>query len=181
MINFYLIRHGEPDWGFKDERNLKGPLRDFVPLTDRGIIQAEQLVELYDFSRCDLILSSPYTRSLQTAAVINQSLGLPLRVEFDLHEWTPDNWTAETAEEITLLWKDYMDNKGVCPPGEIRLWETKESVLNRTLNVLQKYKSYSNVIVICHGMIIATLLDQVSEDIGYCSVIEYRMSVRGET
>lgn len=41
MTTFYLVRHEEPDWKFKDERNLQGPLRDYVPLTDNGINQAE--------------------------------------------------------------------------------------------------------------------------------------------
>ncbi len=176
MTLFYLIRHGQPDWSLKDERNLKGALRDFVPLTDEGIAQAERVVSNFDLSKCDLILSSPYTRSLQTAAIINRSLGLPLRVEFDLHEWTPDNWTAETVEEITLLWQDYTNNCGIYPQGQERIWESKESLLNRTQNVLNKYLNHSNVIVVCHGMVIAALLDEVSEKIGYCGIYEYSMN-----
>jgi broad specificity phosphatase PhoE len=112
-----------------------------------------------------LIISSPYTRSLETAAIINRSLGKPLKVEFDLHEWTPDNWQATTIHEIRELWRDYMEHNGCCPPGETKLWETRESVFNRTSNVLKKYVNQSKVMVVCHGMVIATLMDLVSEDV----------------
>ncbi|WP_186438506.1 histidine phosphatase family protein [Cohnella terricola] len=175
MTIFYLIRHGEPDWGLKDKRNLQGALRDFVPLTENGINQAEQVVEKNLFlSQCDLIVSSPFTRSLQTAAIINRNLGLPLRVEFDLHEWTPDNWQATSVEEITELWIDYMKHNGSYPEGESKLWETKESLLERTRKVLHKYLDKSKVIVVCHGMVIATLMELISDEIQLCGVYEYK-------
>jgi broad specificity phosphatase PhoE len=176
MTKFYLIRHGEPNWGLKDTKKLMAALRDFVPLTENGIKQVEHVSQINDFSTCDIIISSPYTRSLQTAAVINRSYSLPLQVEFDLHEWTPDNWTAESMEEITLLWQDYMDNNGIHPENETRIWETKESVRNRVINVLKKYQTYSKVIVVCHGMVIATLLDLTSEEIPYCGVYDFSLA-----
>ncbi|SFM18415.1 Broad specificity phosphatase PhoE [Paenibacillus sp. 1_12] len=174
MTIFYLVRHGEPDWKFKDERNLKGAMRDYVPLTVNGVEQAEQAVNnnLY-LKDCELILSSPYTRSLQTAAIMNRYLGKPLQVEFDLHEWTPDNWQSATVKEIGELWSDYMKHNGCHPPGETRLWETRESLLNRTSNVLKKYVNHSKVMVVCHGMVIATLMELSSEDVNLCGVYEY--------
>jgi broad specificity phosphatase PhoE len=174
---FYLIRHGEPNWAFKDERRLQGALRDFVPLTDVGIQQAEQVISNNKhLAECDLILSSPYTRSLETAAIINRNIGLPIKVEFDLHEWTPDNWQATGIEEITELWKDYMKHDGIYPPGENKLWESKESVFNRIRNVLQRYLDKSKIIVVCHGMVIATLLELVSEEVALCGVYEYEIT-----
>jgi len=174
---FYLIRHGEPDWAFKDERNLRGAMRDYVPLTANGVKQAEQVVKFNPhLEHCELILSSPYTRSLQTAAIMNRNLGLPLHVEFDLHEWTPDNWQAATVQEIEQLWKDYMEHNGCYPPGETRLWETKESLLNRTSHVLNKYLNKSKVMVVCHGMVIAALTGVISEHISLCGVYEYDLN-----
>jgi len=168
MTTFYLIRHGEPDWDFIRSRNITGALRDFAPLTENGIYQAEQVSNSEDYlNHCELILSSPYTRSLQTAEIMNRIFKLPLRVEYDLHEWTPDNWQAKSVEEIMEFWKDYMDNNGCCPPGENKLWETKESVRQRTQAVLRKYTHFSNVIVVCHGMVIAALIDLSSDDVGF--------------
>ncbi|MFD0675667.1 MULTISPECIES: histidine phosphatase family protein [unclassified Paenibacillus] len=44
MTLYYLVRHGEPDWSLKDRRQLSSQRRDFVPLTERGIKQAEGLL-----------------------------------------------------------------------------------------------------------------------------------------
>jgi broad specificity phosphatase PhoE len=49
-----------------------------------------------------------------------------------------------------------MKHNGVYPPGEKRLWESKENIYNRIRNVLQRYLVKSKVIVVCHGMVIAT-------------------------
>lgn len=35
-------------------------------------------------------VSSPYTRALQTAAIISQKTNIDITVEMDLHEWMPD-------------------------------------------------------------------------------------------
>jgi broad specificity phosphatase PhoE len=98
MTTFYLIRHAEPDWAFKNARNLRGALRDYVPLTASGMLQAEQIAEKHPcLQDSELIISSPFTRSMHTAAIINRQLALPFLVEYDLHEWIPDNF-----EEVEL-------------------------------------------------------------------------------
>ncbi|WP_158560811.1 histidine phosphatase family protein [Paenibacillus contaminans] len=177
MTIFYLVRHGEPNWFLKDQRNLKGALRDFVPLTDNGVYQAEQVLPNHKYLlNCDLILSSPYTRSLQTAAIINTKIGLPLKVEYDLHEWTPDNWQASGLDEITELWKDFLKHNGIYPEDGRKLWESKQSVVNRVRKVLSGYLDKSNIIVVCHGMVIASLLELSSEEIQLCGVYEYELT-----
>jgi hypothetical protein len=66
-------------------------LRDWVPLTERGMTQARAVAEeLQDVDSAHYILSSPMTRALQTAAIIAGFINRPLYVEFDLHEWLPD-------------------------------------------------------------------------------------------
>ena len=176
MTTFYLIRHGEPDWDFIQGRGITGALRDFVPLTQKGISQAEQIVNsVKDILEADLIISSPYTRALQTAATMNINLRLSIQVEFDLYEWNADNWTSKSVEELNALSKDYIEHGGYCPPGENKIWETKESIQNRTLSVLRKYTDHSKVLVVCHGMVISTLMNCSSEEIGFCSVHEFRL------
>ena len=40
MTKFYLVRHGQPDYSYVDERGFKGQGRDFAPLTKLGEEQA---------------------------------------------------------------------------------------------------------------------------------------------
>lgn len=87
MTTFYLIRHGETMWSLADERRHKVGLRDFVPLTENGCSQIEHLVGSLKSFDGELIVSSPMTRALQSAAILCRHLNLPINVEYDLHEW----------------------------------------------------------------------------------------------
>lgn len=176
MTTFYLVRHAEPDWAFKNARNLTGALRDYVTLTENGLQQAEQIVKKHPYIReSELVLSSPFTRSLHTAAIINRQLALPILVEYDLHEWLPDNFEVNTHAEIQALTKEFFAHEGRHPDGESKLWETKQSVVDRTRAAMAKYLDHSRVIVVCHGMVITSLLNYGYEEVELGSVHPYVM------
>ena len=92
MATFYLVRHGQPDYSGLQERGLFGFGRDFAPLSPLGVQQAEKAAQDARLQQAELIVSSPYTRALQTAQIISLRTGIPVTVELDLHEWVPD-WT----------------------------------------------------------------------------------------
>ncbi len=119
MTKFYLVRHGEPDYTVVDKNKLNKPQYNSAPLTADGIWQAERVAEDLRLKNADLIVSSPYTRALQTAALMNNALQLPLRVEYDLHEWL-FNLTSKvmTPEEVFQdILPDFLEHKGVYPDG----------------------------------------------------------------
>ena len=90
MMDLLLVRHGEPDYSDIDERGYIGHGRDLAKLTEKGVRQAERAAEDTRLQGAELILSSPYTRALQTASIISRITQIPLTVETDLHEWMPD-------------------------------------------------------------------------------------------
>lgn len=57
-----------------------------APLTELGIKQAEEVSLSPLLEGCQVIVSSPYTRALQTAAIISKNTGLNIKVEVDIHE-----------------------------------------------------------------------------------------------
>lgn len=61
-----------------------------APLTELGIKQAEEVSLSPLLEGCQVIVSSPYTRALQTAAIISKNTGLDIKVEVDIHEFIPD-------------------------------------------------------------------------------------------
>lgn len=171
MTTFYLVRHGEPQWELCEEYGLKGHGRDLVPLTDEGVRQALTLAKDNRLGAVELILSSPYTRALQTAAILSRELGVELRVEFDLREWQPDlSFEFDSLARLKDLTDDYDACGGVCPPGETKLWEPKATVKARMDAVLSRYKGYSSVIVVAHGEIFRTQVN--IDEIKHCSIIE---------
>jgi uncharacterized phosphatase len=87
---FFLIRHGETDWSLNDMYQLKGEYRDLPSLTPIGIKQTVDLSKDIRLEKAEFILSSPYTRALQTAAILSKNINLDITVEYDLREWQPD-------------------------------------------------------------------------------------------
>lgn len=158
MALFYLVRHGETDWLMTRRLGLLGLQQDFVPLTARGEKEAERLRSDERLRGCEVLLSSPYTRALQTAAIANTELKLPLKVEFGLHETLPNVYReALSVDETLKLCEDFERNKGKAPENESIRWETLDQARSRVLNVLRKYEQYGTVAVVCHEKIIKSL------------------------
>lgn len=92
MALFYLIRHGEPTYDNLMEHGFFGFGRDLAPLTEEGKKHAEITAKDARLKDAALIVSSPYTRALQTAQIISRETGLQVEVELDLHEWVADKY-----------------------------------------------------------------------------------------
>ena len=89
-MKIVFIRHGEPDKAEVEKRGFIGQGRDLAPLTEEGIRQAEEVSLNSILEGCQLIVSSPYTRALQTAAILSKNTGLNIKVEGDVHEFILD-------------------------------------------------------------------------------------------
>ncbi|MBO5352792.1 MAG: histidine phosphatase family protein [Lachnospiraceae bacterium] len=158
MATFYLVRHGEADYSEMLEKGFYGFGRSFAPLSEKGIGQAEAAALDERLKSAELIVSSPYTRALQTAAIISRETGLKLCVEVDLHEWEPDKTNQyTTSEEAFSLTREFNLHKGVYPEGQEMKWETLEEVRKRMRKVADKYAGYNKVIFVGHGMAFRTL------------------------
>ena len=174
MTTFYLIRHGEAQYGFAEERQLAVGLRDMIPLTDEG---REQLARLADELRplaAELVICSPMTRAVQSAAILSRSLDIPLRVEFYLHETLTDlGMGCSNAPNVWAIMGEMSDLGFEWPPGETRNWEPSSSVRERVIRVLERYLDCERVLVVSHGGVLRTM---TGEGVG---LAEYRVYALG--
>jgi broad specificity phosphatase PhoE len=156
---FYLVRHGEAQWSIASERKLKGWGNDLVPLTAEGIRQIEYLGTRLCHEACQVIISSPMTRCLHSAAILTRMLDLPLYVEFDLHEWVSDtsfDWEFDfAAVEAAMEERDRLD--GEWPESETRRWEPLSRLRRRVGQVLSRYTQFQRVLVVSHEEAIYSL------------------------
>ena len=158
MATFYLIRHGQPEYDRLNDFGFYGFGRDFAPLSKLGISQAYTAAKDARLQSADIIISSPYTRALQTAQIISSVTGISVTVELGLHEWVPDlTNTYSASEESFRLSAEFVQCKGVYPPGKTMRWETLEHMRRRMRDVADRYADYSKVIVVGHGMSLRTL------------------------
>jgi broad specificity phosphatase PhoE len=175
-MNIIFIRHGEPNYTPCDERGFIGHGRDLAPLTDLGVEQAEKVAVDSILNYSELIVSSPYTRALQTAAIISRETGIKLTIEVDLREWQPDkSFQYKSSEESFALHQDFWDCKGIYPKGEKRNWEEIDEIINRINPVIHNYYElgYKKIIVVVHGGIIRRFIGE--SNVQYCTpyIIEY--------
>ena len=109
-----LVRHGETD------ANRAGLLlgRADPPLTARGVRQAAALARTLARAAAPLLVTSPLTRAVETAAAIGQVTGVPAGVEPRLTELDYGEWDerplADLPADVAAWWRA---DPTFAPPG----------------------------------------------------------------
>ncbi len=173
MAKVVFIRHGQADYTDIDAGSYIGHGRDLAPLSTKGKEQITQTAKDHRLQGSQMILSSPYTRALESAAILSRRLDLPIQVEVDLHEWNPDlTGQYASTEEAIALYQDFKSHGGQVPEGESRKWETKAALIQRVQASIQPYLHMDQIIVVCHSLIIHTLFPGVKLDNGDIHIVD---------
>ncbi len=94
--SLFLFRHGETDWNREDR--FHGHLD--IPLNERGREQARALIPVLREAKVEALLSSDLQRTLQTAKVVADALGLPIQSDTRLREAMLGDAQGLTRDEI---------------------------------------------------------------------------------
>ena len=171
MQKIVFMRHSEPDYSFVRERKYIGHGLDLAQLTENGIQIAESASFDCRLDNTEIIISSPYKRALQTAAIISKSRLLNIKVELDLHEWMPDlSFQYSSKEEATAMAKLCNEYRGICPLDSKVKFENLEDVFSRAKRALLRYGGYKKIIVVTHGMVMRRFYFEA--DIPFCGISE---------
>lgn len=163
-------------------RGAKGRDFNFVELTPTGVAQIEALAGDARLRSAEAVISSPYTRALQSAAILSRHLNLSLHVEYDLHEWLYDRdpYAPFVNEEVERRRQDFFASSRDVMPDEANAWESACEVRLRAEGVLRRYARYSSAIVACHVGVIFSLTGQAKVELG--EVVEFDLeSAKRET
>ena len=160
MAVFYFIRHGEIDAAMAGKKFYKEFAYNMLTLSQKGIEQIRETAMDARLANAELIITSPFGRALHSAAILSKELQVELRVEHDLHEWLADSVTYEflTDEEAGKNYRRLTENNGCHPVGEAWKWESAGQMKRRVMAVLNQYRNYSSVIVVCHGTLMQYVL-----------------------
>jgi broad specificity phosphatase PhoE len=166
MTAIYLVRHGEADYELISKRRWPGKLADLAPLTARGIEQAADAGQQLSDVGAAKLLSSPFTRTMQTASEVSCRTNLAIDVELDLHEWLPDDtFRWHNLAEVREIVADFDSCGGEWPPGECRKWEPLSSVRRRASAALRRavagVTDDGSIIAVCHEMVIRSITGEV--------------------
>jgi broad specificity phosphatase PhoE len=152
-VTITLLRHGHA--GYEAVEHFVGHGRDLAPLSAQGIAAVERAVARLASHPPDVVLSSPMTRALQTAAIVGRCLDREVVVEVDLHEWMPDadqRWRS--WDEVAAAVRDFRAFGGEWPDGEPRSWEPMSAVRRRVGAVLGRHDDGRDLLVVTHSMVI---------------------------
>lgn len=160
MTTFLLVRHAEADYSGPMKWGVAGWGGDIAPLTQKGIEQVkERGPELSGF-RPDIILCSSMSRAVQTVLLLREYMNdVPVSVEFDLHEWVPDRlFKWQTLDDVMAAMNEMKKSGCEWPDGKEKRWESFSMVRKRVMNVLKKYTAYERVFVLCHAVLISSII-----------------------
>lgn len=158
-MDVVFVRHGTPDYQLSDERKMCQLEKDYAPLDRSGIAHIQLQSQKSVFDNADVIVSSPYTRALQTAEIINRKLQLDLFVEHDLREWKADT----TGGYITLAERDrrWVEYRSLLKSSQLMVdkpYEVVEDLSMRVNSVLDQYSEYQKIIVVSHFNVLESLI-----------------------
>ena len=157
-MNLYLVRHGASTWN--EQNRIQGSKNP--PLSPLGQRQAERLAARLKAEKISLIYASDLLRSKRTAQIIQKVLRVPLRYEKGLREINLGVWEGKTPDEVDRAYPQRYQKWRKTPsrvriPGAEPVRIFRRRVL-ATFKTLLSHVPEGNLLVVCHGGVICTLL-----------------------
>lgn len=147
----HIVRHAE------SLANVSRSSAVDCDLSDLGRAQAKAVAEEMRRLGIDRVLSSPYRRTLCTAAAIAETCGAPLEVYPLLHEHHPTmfakDWPLMTRSELVVNFPGVVLGEHPLEPGWLAPPETDVLVLERMARVVTdlEKRSESRLALVTHG------------------------------
>lgn len=157
VIYLYVIRHGETEWN--KEKRSQGRLDS--ALTTKGEEDARLLGKRLKDTEFLQIISSPSSRTLETARLVKRERPIPLITEDRLMEIDLGPWQGKTEAEIKVQYPEAFDAYWNQPEAYISEGgETFLQVQQRLMQFLVDLEETikdGNVLIVTHGVVIKTL------------------------
>lgn len=150
MLKVYLLRHGETAWNADNNRYCG---RTDIPLTEKGLLQANEVRRQLEGIDIDHVYSSPLQRAFTTASIAS---GMHVTTDHRLIEADFGEWEKKTKEEFIAenesLWTNWILDPSTHRAGGTG--ETGSEIVARVDEFFQsiqaKHKT-GNIMVVAHN------------------------------
>lgn len=150
MLKIFLLRHGETAWNADNNRYCG---RTDIPLTPKGIRQAEEVKRQLEGITFINVYSSPLQRAFTTACIASgrEAIKDERLIEADFGDWerkTKEEFIAENE----MLWINWMSDPAIHRAGGSG--ETGAEIVSRVddfFRSIQEKYSEGNVMVVAHN------------------------------
>lgn len=155
MTSVYFVRHAQPDITVHDDRTR--------PLTAEGLRDSITVADLLQGRNIDLLMSSPYKRSMDTIGELSKRLGLEIHTDENFRERNAGGWHGDNfLEFIKNQWADF--------DYRIMDGENLHEVQTRNISALKKLLSENedrNIVLATHGTALSTILNYYYPEYDY--------------
>lgn len=160
---YFVMRHGESD------ANLEGHTVSIDPdykdaLTPKGKTQVEESADKLKKDNFDLIITSPFVRTRESAEVAAEILGLnneAIITDSRLGEWVVGKgWQGKPWTEVHKERRKLNDSFTEALPGGESLLDVRKRCLEFMYDIDSQYKN-KNILIVAHLGIVKTLLTGV--------------------
>ncbi|WP_027964144.1 histidine phosphatase family protein [Halalkalibacillus halophilus] len=152
MTTICLIRHGETDWNL--QKRLQGATD--IPLNQSGENQAKEVRDSINKGSWDLIITSPLSRALKTAKIVNSHMNLPLEIYPELLERSFGEGEGHTFAEN----EERFPNRSF--PSIEPIVDFEQRVMSG-IDRIRNLHPNKNVLVVAHGAVINIILSTLSQ------------------
>lgn len=157
MTTVYFIRHAEPNYN-----NHHDEIRE---LTEKGLRDRKLVTDFLRDKRIDVVLSSPYKRSVDTVKDFADKFDHQIEIISDFRERKVDSvWIDDFSAFSKRQWAD-LDYK--YSDGE-SLSEVQRRNITALKAVIKKYEN-QNIVVGSHGTALSTIIHYYDRTFGYSS------------
>lgn len=155
MTSVYFVRHAQPDKTVHDDRTR--------PLIAEGLRDSIAVADLLQGRNIDLLMSSPYKRSMDTIGVLSKRLGMEIHTDENFRERNAGGWHGDNfLEFIKKQWADF--------DYRIMNGENLREVQARNVSALKKLLSENedrNIVLATHGTALSTILNYYYPEYDY--------------
>ena len=151
-----MARHGhsKPNLDNLIVSKLENGIKSEHGLTEKGLLQAKlagQLLALQLGNKSIVVVSSPFSRALETASAIAENFGISVSINNNLRERSFGDFELTDGFNYHQFWdKDVLDGDSTFASSE-----SPNQVLARMLSVIQEYEEStlpnSNIILTSHA------------------------------
>lgn len=156
ITTVYFIRHAEPDFEVKED--------EVRPLTNKGLKDANRLIDFFSDVEIDKVFSSPYKRAYDTVypLAIKRNLKIEIVDDFRERKVSDGTWIEDFTGFAKNQWSNFEYNLS---GGECLKTVQKRNI--EALNDILERGEGLNIVVGSHGTALSTIINHYDESFGY--------------
>lgn len=160
MTEVYFIRHAQSDRTARDDRTR--------PLTLEGSKDSERAAEVLREKGITHIISSPYTRAIQTVSPLARALKIRIETNDDLRERHAGKWHGDRF--FDFIEKQWADHDFKIEGGE-SLKEVQGRNIKALKEILKNYEG-ETIAIATHGTALSTIINYFYPKYGFTEFLK---------